>query len=173
MDVRRVLSEVQQLYRQFMNEVPSGFIPKPEFGTLCQVMGIREGAIRELVFSAFDLNGDGYISFSEFIRAMSTMTRGSADEKLNFAFHLYDTGGDGGRPRGYLTKSDLLRVVNSLRSMLGDLLMLNGTTYNTPDALVDAIFLEMDLNRDGKITEEEYRVGAKRDQAIVQGLALF
>eukprot|EP01063_Lacrimia_lanifica_P000866 TRINITY_DN10421_c1_g3_i1.p1 TRINITY_DN10421_c1_g3~~TRINITY_DN10421_c1_g3_i1.p1 ORF type:complete len:196 (+),score=76.58 TRINITY_DN10421_c1_g3_i1:47-634(+) len=166
--------EIEQLHKQFISEVPSGFIPRGSFDKLAELMGIREGHVRELVFNAFDTDPkDGFISFYEFVVSMSAMTRGTPDEKLGLAFRLYDTGGPDGRPRGFLTKEDLLRVTTSLSGMLGDLLTVNGTMYSSPADLVDAIFHEMDVNRDGKITLQEYVAGAKRDPAIVQGLALF
>eukprot|EP01064_Diplonema_japonicum_P027861 TRINITY_DN4142_c0_g1_i1.p1 TRINITY_DN4142_c0_g1~~TRINITY_DN4142_c0_g1_i1.p1 ORF type:complete len:196 (+),score=25.11 TRINITY_DN4142_c0_g1_i1:70-657(+) len=165
--------EVVQLHRQFIAEAPSGFIPRQDFGVLSDALGVKDSFISKMLFSAFDHNGDGFISFAEFIASMSVMTRGTADEKAGFAFKLYDIGGPGGHPRGYLTKEDLLQIVTSIDGMLGSLVSSKGSPYPTPEHLINHIFNEMDTNRDGRITLEEYTAGAKRDPAIVQGLALF
>eukprot|EP01062_Namystynia_karyoxenos_P034715 TRINITY_DN25432_c0_g1_i1.p1 TRINITY_DN25432_c0_g1~~TRINITY_DN25432_c0_g1_i1.p1 ORF type:complete len:228 (+),score=78.16 TRINITY_DN25432_c0_g1_i1:101-685(+) len=163
--------EIAQLHRQFIAEAPHGFIPRTAFAQLAEVMGIREPFLSDLLFSAFDANHDGYISFDEFITAMSTMTRGTPDEKLRFAFRLYDYSPDG-RQRGYLERGDVLRIVDSLQTMLGDLVSVGGGECSTPSALVDKLFEEMDTDRDGRISLAEYMAGARNDPAIVQGLDL-
>jgi len=47
--------------------------------------------------------------------------RGTADEKLEFAFKLYDLNHD-----GYILKSEMTRIVSALYVMLGDLVTLQG-----------------------------------------------
>ena len=47
--------------------------------------------------------------------------RGNADEKLEFAFKLYDLNHD-----GYILKSEMIRIVTALYQMLGDLVTLQG-----------------------------------------------
>jgi len=160
--------ELKQLYKQFSEEAPTGGIAKEDFGSLAELMGIKDKFIINLVFNAFDRNRDGVITFTEFILAMSVMTRGSPDEKLEFAFSLYDLDHD-----GFVTKQEMLRIVEALYGMLGDLVSLQGEEFDTPEKLVDKIFLEMDTNKDNKLSLEEYKIGALKDPSIVQGLALF
>lgn len=164
--------ELLQLHRQYIAEAPTGYIPRVDFGQLAAVMNITEPHIGDLIFNLFDADKDGYISFGEFAMAMSTMTRGTPDEKLRLAFRLYDTGGEGGRAKGYLEKQDLLRTVGSLQRMLGGLVQVGEQGQMTVEQLVDKLFDEMDTDRDGRISYEEYMEGARRDPAIVQGLAL-
>ncbi|EFC44385.1 predicted protein [Naegleria gruberi] len=159
--------EIKQLHTQFYSEVPNGAIPKEDFCQLTELMGIKDPFITSLVFNAFDRNCDSSISFDEFLISMSIMTRGNADEKLEFAFKLYDLNHD-----GYILKSEMTRIVTALYQMLGDLLTLQGD-FDKPSKLVDKIFEEMDTNRDGKLTFEEYKIGAKKCPEIVNGLALF
>ena len=163
--------EIHQLHHQFMQETQSGFIPRQDFSELSGMLGITDPVLSDMVFRVFDNNNDGYISFSEFVHAMSTMTRGTSNEKLDFGFRLYDHGSTG--PKGYLVKGDLLRAVIPLHTMYNGLLSTKGETHASAESLVDNIFNQMDTNRDGRITLEEYRSSALRDPAIIQGLALF
>jgi Ca2+-binding EF-hand superfamily protein len=160
--------EIKQLHKQFYEEVPMGLIPKKDFGQLTELMGIKDPFITSLIFNAFDTNRDENINFEEFLIGMSIMTRGNPDEKLEFAFRLYDLDAD-----GYVTRNDMITIVTALYKMLGDLVNLQGEEFDTPVKLVDKIFSEMDADRDGKLSIEEYKVGAQNDPAIVQGLSLF
>ena len=41
------------------------------------------------------MDGNGVVSFTEFLTTMSISAKGSVDDKLNWSFNLYDTNGDG------------------------------------------------------------------------------
>jgi Ca2+-binding EF-hand superfamily protein len=45
-------------------------------------MGFEDPFIHELLFAGFDADRDGVVTFKEFITALSTLTRGSPDEKI-------------------------------------------------------------------------------------------
>jgi Ca2+-binding EF-hand superfamily protein len=96
------------------------------------------------------------------------MMRGSPDEKLEFAFSLYDIDHD-----GFVTQDELLRIVTALYRMHGDLVSVQGDAFETPEQLVGKFFALMDSNSDGKISLAEYKAGALKDPCIVQGLGLF
>ncbi|KAL9644315.1 hypothetical protein ABK040_005776 [Willaertia magna] len=159
--------EIRQLYTQFFQEVPMGYIPKEDFGQLTELMGIKDEFITSLVFNCFDRNCDGSISFDEFIISMSIMTRGTVEEKLEFAFKLYDLNND-----GFVFKTEMIRIVSALYQMLGDLVTLQGD-FDMPIKLVEKIFAEMDTDNDGKLSLEEYKEGAKKSPEIMMGLGLF
>nr|XP_053639714.1 Kv channel-interacting protein 1-like [Cherax quadricarinatus] len=66
------------------------------------------------VFKAFDLNSNGQISFRDLLVSLSQLLRGTAYDKLKFAFKLYDVNGD-----GCITKAELTDIVSSVHELMG------------------------------------------------------
>ncbi|KAF3849561.1 hypothetical protein F7725_019280 [Dissostichus mawsoni] len=91
-------------------------------------------------FRTFDKNSDGTIDFREFICALSITSRGSFEQKLNWAFNMYDLDGD-----GKITRVEMLEIIER----------------------VDKIFSKMDKNNDDQISLDEFKEAAKSDPSIV------
>lgn len=89
--------EIKALFTRFKKEVsPHSGISKIEFQTtLSNQFGLSDSFLQNLLFGMFDVDGDNQISFEEFLKAFSILSRGTADEKLEcktnrfgFAFFL-------------------------------------------------------------------------------------
>ncbi|XP_035684093.1 calcium-binding protein NCS-1-like isoform X10 [Branchiostoma floridae] len=162
--------ELQQWHRDFMKDCPSGALRKEEFTTIYKQFFPHGDPTKfaDFVFNVFDTNKDGYITFKEFICALSITSRGTLDEKLDWAFNLYDLDND-----GYITKSEMLNIVEAIYAMVEKGTMLElPPDEDTPEKRVNKIFAQMDKNKDGLISKQEFRDGAKKDKWICSALSL-
>eukprot|EP00003_Mantamonas_plastica_P022928 TRINITY_DN3997_c0_g4_i10.p1 TRINITY_DN3997_c0_g4~~TRINITY_DN3997_c0_g4_i10.p1 ORF type:complete len:190 (-),score=65.42 TRINITY_DN3997_c0_g4_i10:21-590(-) len=160
--------ELKTIYKQFTIDAPEGTIDEETFRATMAKIGVVDQFLQDLVFSAFDDNGDGSIDFQEFIVALSVMTRGAAEEKLEFTFSMYDLDGN-----GYITKKEMQSIMESFFKFMGKLVTMSGEEFESPQEFVDHIFSEMDENNDGMISLDEYKQGALKNPDIVKGLNLL
>lgn len=78
------------MHKQFKKEVPSGTIAKKDFNLVMKGMGFDDPFLSELLFAGFDQDRDGVVNFKEFISSLSTLTRGTPDEKIECAFETVE-----------------------------------------------------------------------------------
>ncbi|KAF7702282.1 hypothetical protein HF521_001565 [Silurus meridionalis] len=161
--------ELQELYRGFKNECPSGAVNEETFKQIYSQFFPQGDAstYAHYLFNAFDLGHNGSIKFEDFVTALSILLRGSTQEKLQWTFNLYDINKD-----GYITKEEMTDIVSAIYDMMGK------HTYpvlrtDTPKQHVDAFFQKMDKNRDGVVTLDEFILSCQEDENIMRSLQLF
>jgi serine/threonine-protein phosphatase 2B regulatory subunit len=114
---------------------------------MCQVTSnieLAQNPLVQRVISVFDKNGDGNISFYEFVTGLSRLTEsGSEQDKLKFLFSIYDIDND-----GFISNGELFRV---LKMMVG-----NNLNDIQLQQLVDRTIIKADEDYDGKISFSEF-----------------
>ncbi|XP_071948451.1 neuronal calcium sensor 1-like [Antedon mediterranea] len=161
--------EISQWHRGFMKDCPDGSLHQHEFLSIYQQFFPFGDATKfaTFVFKVFDDNQDGLIEFTEFIKALSVTSRGTVEDKLEWAFKLYDLDKD-----GYITEEEMTDVVDAIYKMVGTMV-----TYpedeSTPEKMVSKIFKKMDKNLTHKLSKEEFKDGCKLDPSIIKALCLY
>ncbi|KAG7258170.1 hypothetical protein CRUP_005534 [Coryphaenoides rupestris] len=136
------IAELQEWYKRFVVECPSGSLYLHEFKSFFGVTDNREAAVYiESMFRAFDRNGDNTIDFLEYVAALNLVLRGKLEHKLKWTFRMACHG-------------ELDEQCNLM----------------TPDQVVDRIFELVDENGDGELSLEEFMDGARRDKWVMKML---
>ncbi|XP_020776941.1 Kv channel-interacting protein 2-like isoform X1 [Boleophthalmus pectinirostris] len=161
--------ELQVLYRGFKNECPSGVVNEENFKNIySQFFPQGDSSMyAHFLFEAFDTNKNGSVSFEDFVFGLSIILRGTVNDRLNWAFNLYDLNKD-----GCITKEEMLDIMKSIYDMMGKY------TYpsmqeDAPREHVESFFQKMDRNQDGVVTIDEFIESCKKDENIMQSMQLF
>ncbi|KAG0042890.1 hypothetical protein BGZ83_012066, partial [Gryganskiella cystojenkinii] len=118
------------------------------------------------LFAAFDTNPNSKgVNFKEFIEGLSVFMKGTPDEKLELSFKLYDVD-----HAGYITRPGLEKAMTQLHSVVA------GSTQDEThqiQELVKRIFDDLDVNNDGKLSLEEYKLNSMKEPLIIDFLGQF
>ncbi|BFZ55993.1 Calcineurin subunit B [Savitreella phatthalungensis] len=136
--------EIERVRRRFLklDQNGNGTINRNEFLALPQV---ASNPLANRLFAVIDQDAGGDVDFREFIEALSTFsTKGGNDEKLRFAFKIYDIDRD-----GYISNGELFLV---LKMMVG-----NNLRDVQLQQIVDKTIMEGDRDGDGRISYDEFK----------------
>ena len=120
----------------------SGSIDKNEF---MSIPGVSSNPLAGRIMEVFDAYNSGDVDFQEFITGLSIFSgRGSKDEKLRFAFKIYDIDKD-----GFISNGELFIV---LKIMVG-----SNLDDEQLQQIVDRTIVENDSDGDGRLSFEEFK----------------
>ena len=108
--------DIRVRFEQFCQNYPDGKIPKDEYMTLLTSCYSKTDVaqLEEYVLSAYDMNGDGWVDFKEFLFILFTLSGGTPKEKLSQIFRISDLDNN-----GFITKEEVNKLVKDLFHLLG------------------------------------------------------
>ncbi|ANB11395.1 calcineurin regulatory subunit B [Sugiyamaella lignohabitans] len=125
-----------------LDQDDSGTIESEEF---LSIPAIRTNPLASRLIEIFDDDGDGHIDFEEFLGALSAFSsRGAREEKLRFAFKVYDIDRD-----GYISNGELFIVLK--------MMVATNLQPHELQQIVDKTIMEADKDGDGKLSFQEFK----------------
>lgn len=100
------------------------------------------------------------LNFREFICSLSVTTRGTFEEKLRWAFDVYDVDRN-----GVISQNEVLTIVKSINKMMGNI-----NNKDSSEQRILTIFSAFDKNQDQMLSLDEFIEGAKKDATFVKML---
>ncbi|KAH7469206.1 hypothetical protein KRP22_004344 [Phytophthora ramorum] len=138
---------VKKAYKRFQatDKDGSGQIDYSEF---CEVLQVDPSPQSEKVFQLFDNDKTGRIDVREFMIALSNFTGAEKEEKLKFAFLVFDEDGN-----GVITRQELMKILKA-----------NHMASNESEVSrkADTIMSQGDKDGDGVISFDEFSVVSKK-----------
>ncbi|XP_068910792.1 Kv channel-interacting protein 4 isoform X2 [Tenebrio molitor] len=163
-------AEIKRIYRGFKAECPTGVVKEETFKMIYSQFfpqGANTSQYAHYVFNTLDQDHSGLISFEDFVQNLSILSRGSLDEKLRWAFTLYDINGD-----GCITREEMTDIVSAIYDLMGKVAE-PSVDEDTVKDKVDRIFQKMDKNKDGVVTLDEFLECCRKDEDISSSMAVF
>ncbi|XP_073327633.1 guanylyl cyclase inhibitory protein [Pagrus major] len=156
------VTELYEWFRKFINECPSGLITLHEFQRhFCNgTVGSESAEYAEQIFRTLDSNRDGVVDFREYVMAISMLIDGSAVEKLQWSFRLYDKDSDGA-----ITREEMLEIMQAVYKMSVAAALTKANSL-TAEECTNRIFVRLDKDNNAIISLEEFIEGALDDDWI-------
>ncbi|CAK7335744.1 unnamed protein product [Dovyalis caffra] len=150
--------------------VDDGLIHKEEFQLALFSNSSKQNLFSDRVFDLFDVKHNGVIEFGEFVRSLSVFHPNASEADkitsgktlLSVAFRLYDL-----RQTGYIEHVELKEMVQAILSELDSTL-----TDVTVESIVNKTMIEADLNGDGRIDPEEWKVFVAKNPSLLKNMTL-
>ncbi|TMW57137.1 hypothetical protein Poli38472_003062 [Pythium oligandrum] len=138
---------VKKAYKRFQatDKDGSGQIDYSEF---CEVMQVDPSPQCEKVFQLFDNDKTGRIDVREFMIALSNFSGAEKEEKLKFAFMVFDEDGN-----GVITRQELMKILKANHM---------ATSEAEVARKADTIMSQGDKDGDGVISFDEFSVVSKK-----------
>jgi serine/threonine-protein phosphatase 2B regulatory subunit len=138
---------IKRAHRRFLavDKNKTGIIDYTEF---CEILQVDPSSQCEDVFAKYDYKNAGLIDGKEMLIALANFTGAGKDDKLKFAFLLFDEKND-----GVITKADLIKILKANHM---------AKTDAEVHRKADTIMSQADKNGDGVISFDEFATVSRK-----------
>ena len=137
--------------QNFLKDHPRGNMNRRDFRKFLKIAlpKIDVKKMEENLFRMYDTNMDGIISMQEFLIVYHIFSEGTPEENLSKIFRIFDVDNN-----GVISKSELRKLVLDMSGIMKR--SQNPNLAVTEDDITDSTWLEMDRDRDGSVTRDEF-----------------
>jgi len=129
--------------KAFASESWAGELSLSEFERVLAMLGLRDGAVGQKLFNAFDQDGSGMLDFREAFIGLSLLCSGNREERLECAFMMIDVNGS-----GRISREEMLLFLKCIAP--------RSATRQQIGVLAMQIIHEADVNKSGLVTFREF-----------------
>ncbi|XP_033738943.1 visinin-like protein 1 [Pecten maximus] len=144
--------ELKRIYKE--NCGKSRFLSREKFRNVYnKVFPGDASAFADIMFNKFDTDKNGRVDMREFIVGLLMSDTKNLDQKIKFAFEMYDID-----KSGTISRDEVIEISEAYSRM-----------YNTEDGttVADRLFSYMDKNSDDEISFEEFDEAARSNSEIL------
>mmetsp|Transcript_36283 Transcript_36283/g.49833 ORF Transcript_36283/g.49833 Transcript_36283/m.49833 type:complete len:186 (-) Transcript_36283:51-608(-) len=148
--------ELKDLYKGFMKQNPNGVMDFESWLTSPANPVKGDETLSRRWFDIYDRDKSGYVDFKELATLLSSLVRGTPEDRLEVVFSFYDVNGDGS-----VTREELRNVIESIFIAAKNAGNSHLDGVETVDEYIESFFELVDADKDGKVTKEEFVTIAK------------
>merc|ERR1712183_275442 len=159
--------ELDKMYKAFSADYPRGGMFRTQFAGFFPP-GASTVHFCDHVFRTLDTDGNGYLDFKEFIMANDLVAANTPEQKLCWAFKVYDLDNSGA-----IDKVEMVKVMEAIYSMVDGNIKeaRRGGTEEKACRHAEQLFKMIDIDRDGNLTQTEFLRGCLQDDLLMEKLA--
>ncbi|CAF1161754.1 unnamed protein product [Adineta steineri] len=143
--------EILRWHKKFFHDNPDGRLDCVAFRQFYRLLRNetpeRLNDMCDHIFRAFDVDGNGYVEFGEFLLGFAISSHGDLRSRLNYAFECYDLDSN-----GYLTEDEIEPVLRAMYTLLG----IKHVQDYPPEKFAKDLMKKLDISQDGRVTKDEF-----------------
>ena len=139
------------------------FVTLSEFRENMGLLGLEStNTLADRIFSSMDRSGSGQVTFGQYLDYMDVLLHGTDDEKAEQSFKLITRGNLD--PITFESFSEMLIGILKLLNTIG------GNRVVASNEMLLNLFQQLDLDKDGRINIQDYKLGWKSNKKIFEWL---